>query len=113
MPDFFTDSPVGVRYADKVSAFPAYVLATPPRANTANAPQEKSMLQQRPYTVSLYQLQALLKARCRFNRTLMRQRGEAMGAEFKGKGVHVALGPMMCAIQHVSLIRWLTKLTGT
>ncbi|KAJ6584015.1 glycoside hydrolase family 3 protein [Mycena vulgaris] len=30
-----------------------------------------------------------------FNRTLMRQRGEAMGAEFRGKGVNVALGPMM------------------
>ncbi|TBU49701.1 beta-glucosidase [Dichomitus squalens] len=30
-----------------------------------------------------------------FNRTLMRQRGAAMGAEFKGKGAHVALGPMM------------------
>ena len=25
----------------------------------------------------------------------MRERGAAMGAEFKGKGVHVALGPMM------------------
>ncbi|CAL1696581.1 unnamed protein product [Somion occarium] len=54
------DSPVGVRYADKVSAFPAEI-------NIAAT----------------------------FNRTLMRQRGEAMGAEFKGKGVHVALGPMM------------------
>ena len=31
----------------------------------------------------------------RWNRTLMRQRGEAMGAEFRGKGVHVALAPMM------------------
>ncbi|KAJ7080532.1 glycoside hydrolase family 3 protein [Mycena epipterygia] len=30
-----------------------------------------------------------------FNRTLMRLRGEAMGAEFRGKGVNVALGPMM------------------
>ncbi|KAJ6611386.1 glycoside hydrolase family 3 protein [Mycena sp. CBHHK59/15] len=30
-----------------------------------------------------------------FNRTLMRQRGVAMGAEFRGKGVNVALGPMM------------------
>ncbi|KAF8973771.1 glycoside hydrolase family 3 protein [Flammula alnicola] len=30
-----------------------------------------------------------------FNRTLMRQRGVALGAEFRGKGVHVALGPMM------------------
>ena len=30
-----------------------------------------------------------------FNRTLMRERGAAMGAEFKGKGVHVQLGPMM------------------
>ena len=31
----------------------------------------------------------------RWNRTLLRARGEAMGAEFRGKGVHVALGPMM------------------
>ncbi|KAI0651675.1 beta-glucosidase [Trametes meyenii] len=54
------DSPVGVRYADKVSAFP-------PEINVAAT----------------------------FNRTLMRQRGAAMGSEFKGKGVHVALGPMM------------------
>ncbi|KAH9944529.1 beta-glucosidase [Epithele typhae] len=54
------DSPVGVRYADLVSAFP-------PEINVAAT----------------------------FNRTLMRQRGAAMGAEFKGKGVHVALGPMM------------------
>ncbi|KAI0348700.1 beta-glucosidase [Trametopsis cervina] len=30
-----------------------------------------------------------------WNRTLMRQRGAALGAEFKGKGAHVALGPMM------------------
>ncbi|RDB28467.1 putative beta-glucosidase L [Hypsizygus marmoreus] len=30
-----------------------------------------------------------------FNRTLMRQNGAAMGAEFRGKGIHVALGPMM------------------
>ncbi|KAL1952140.1 hypothetical protein VTO73DRAFT_1289 [Trametes versicolor] len=54
------DSPVGVRYADKVSAFP-------PEINVAAT----------------------------FNRTLMRERGAAMGSEFKGKGVHVALGPMM------------------
>ncbi|THH28092.1 hypothetical protein EUX98_g6098 [Antrodiella citrinella] len=30
-----------------------------------------------------------------FNRTLMRIRGQFMGAEHKGKGVNVALGPMM------------------
>ncbi|CAL1705089.1 unnamed protein product [Somion occarium] len=30
-----------------------------------------------------------------FNRTLFRIRGEFMGAEHKGKGVHIALGPMM------------------
>ncbi|KAJ7363099.1 glycoside hydrolase superfamily [Mycena albidolilacea] len=30
-----------------------------------------------------------------FNRTLMRQRGAAMGAEFRGKGVNVALAPMV------------------
>ncbi|KAI0082198.1 glycoside hydrolase family 3 protein [Panus rudis PR-1116 ss-1] len=30
-----------------------------------------------------------------FNRTLMRQRGVAMGQEFRSKGVHVQLGPMM------------------
>ncbi|KIP12630.1 glycoside hydrolase family 3 protein [Phlebiopsis gigantea 11061_1 CR5-6] len=54
------DSPVGVRYADGISVFPAEI-------NVAST----------------------------WNRTLMRQRGAAMGAEFKGKGVHVALGPMM------------------
>ncbi|KAI1797754.1 beta-glucosidase [Ganoderma leucocontextum] len=47
------DSPVGVRFVDGNSLFPAW------------------------------------------NRTLIRQRGEAMGAEFRGKGIHVALGPMM------------------
>ncbi|KAG9120470.1 hypothetical protein FRC07_004026 [Ceratobasidium sp. 392] len=31
----------------------------------------------------------------RWDRDLIRQRGEAMGREFKGKGIHVALGPMM------------------
>ncbi|KAH9944498.1 beta-glucosidase [Epithele typhae] len=36
-----------------------------------------------------------LNAAATFNRTLIRQRGEAMGAEFRGKGVHVALAPMM------------------
>ena len=30
-----------------------------------------------------------------WNRTLIRARGQAMGAEFKGKGANVALGPMM------------------
>ncbi|TFK40959.1 glycoside hydrolase family 3 protein [Crucibulum laeve] len=54
------DSPLGVRYADSASAFPAAI-----------------------------------NVGATFNRTLMRQRGAALGAEFKGKGVHVALGPMM------------------
>ncbi|KAJ4476762.1 beta-glucosidase [Lentinula aciculospora] len=54
------DSPLGVRYADFVSAFP-------PAINVAAT----------------------------FNRTLMRERGVAMGQEFYGKGVNVALGPMM------------------
>ncbi|CUA73752.1 hypothetical protein RSOLAG22IIIB_01269 [Rhizoctonia solani] len=52
------DSPLGVRFADKVSVFPAGI-------NIAST----------------------------FNRDLMRKRGEALGAEFRGKGVHVALGP--------------------
>ncbi|CCO27797.1 hypothetical protein BN14_01785 [Rhizoctonia solani AG-1 IB] len=52
------DSPLGVRYADKVSVFPAGV-------NVAAT----------------------------FNRDLIQKRGAALGAEFKGKGVHVALGP--------------------
>ncbi|KAJ7078551.1 glycoside hydrolase family 3 protein [Mycena belliarum] len=38
---------------------------------------------------------AAINVAATFNRTLMRQRGEAMGAEFRGKGVNVALGPMM------------------
>ncbi|KAI0735313.1 beta-glucosidase [Earliella scabrosa] len=54
------NSPVGVRYADHVSVFPAEI-------NVAAT----------------------------WNRTLIRARGEAMGAEFRGKGIHVALTPMM------------------
>ena len=54
------DSPLGVRFTDFVTAFPAGI-------TTAST----------------------------WRRDLMRARGEAMGAEFKGKGVHVALGPMM------------------
>ncbi|KAK1229387.1 hypothetical protein PQX77_007564 [Marasmius sp. AFHP31] len=56
----FPDSPLGVRFADLVSAFPAAI-----------------------------------NAAATFNRTLIRQRGAAMGQEFRGKGIHVALGPMM------------------
>ncbi|KAJ1310905.1 hypothetical protein OPQ81_009420 [Rhizoctonia solani] len=52
------DSPLGVRFADKVSVFPAGI-------NTAAT----------------------------FNRDLMRKRGVALGVEFRGKGIHVALGP--------------------
>ena len=38
----------------------------------------------------------LLSERFRsFNRTLMRTRGLNIGEEFKGKGAHVALGPLM------------------
>ncbi|KAG8907624.1 hypothetical protein FRC00_011712, partial [Tulasnella sp. 408] len=54
------DGPVGVRFADKISVFPAGV-----------------------------------NAAASWNRDLIRQRAAALGAEFKGKGVHVALAPAM------------------
>ncbi|PVG04672.1 putative beta-glucosidase [Serendipita vermifera] len=54
------DSPLGIRLATEVSAFPAAI-----------------------------------NAAATFNRDLIYKRGEAMGAEFRGKGIHVALGPMM------------------
>ncbi|KAF9649723.1 beta-glucosidase [Thelephora ganbajun] len=54
------DSPLGVRFADYVTAFPAGI-------NTAAT----------------------------WNRKLMRERGKAMGSEFVGKGVNIALGPAM------------------
>jgi beta-glucosidase len=54
------DGPLGVRFADKISAFPAGI-----------------------------------NAAATWNRDLIKQRGAALGAEFKGKGIHVALGPMM------------------
>ncbi|EIW74805.1 glycoside hydrolase family 3 protein [Coniophora puteana RWD-64-598 SS2] len=54
------DSPLSVRFADFVTAFPAGITV----AST-------------------------------WNRELMRQRGAALGKEHKGKGVNVALGPMM------------------
>jgi len=37
-----------------------------------------------------------INAAATFDRKLMRARGAAMGHEFRGKGVHVYLGPMMC-----------------
>ncbi|KAF8649775.1 hypothetical protein AX16_005541 [Volvariella volvacea WC 439] len=54
------DGPLGIRFADLVSAFPA-----------------------------------VINLGATFNRTLARRYGEQLGAEFRGKGVHVALGPMM------------------
>ncbi|CUA75547.1 hypothetical protein RSOLAG22IIIB_05945 [Rhizoctonia solani] len=54
------DSPLGVRFADRVTAFPAGI-----------------------------------NAGATWDRDMIRRRGEAMGREFKAKGVHVALGPMM------------------
>ncbi|KAJ7702117.1 glycoside hydrolase superfamily [Mycena olivaceomarginata] len=53
------DSPLGVRIADLVSAFPAGI-----------------------------------NAAATWDVDLIEARGRAMGAEFRGKGVHVALGPM-------------------
>ncbi|KAJ7678744.1 glycoside hydrolase superfamily [Mycena olivaceomarginata] len=53
------DSPLGVRLADLVSAFPAGI-----------------------------------NAAATWDVDLIEARGRAMGAEFRGKGVHVALGPM-------------------
>ncbi|GAB1317565.1 beta-glucosidase [Madurella fahalii] len=60
------DGPLGVRYTDHNSAFPAGV-------NTAAT----------------------------FSRRLMRLRGEAIGAEFRGKGVDVMLGPVAGALGRV------------
>ncbi|TFK27278.1 extracellular beta-glucosidase [Coprinopsis marcescibilis] len=54
------DSPLGVRFADYVTAFPAAI-----------------------------------NAAASWNRRLIRERGLLMGREFRDKGVHVALGPMM------------------
>ncbi|KAK3941996.1 putative glycoside hydrolase [Diplogelasinospora grovesii] len=53
------DGPLGVRYSDHNSAFPAGI-----------------------------------NAAATWSRELMRKRGEAMGAEFRGKGVDVQLGPV-------------------
>lgn len=47
------------------------------------------------YSLNEWSVNGLWLTFYRFNRTLFRLRGQAMGAEHKGKGVHVALGPMM------------------
>ncbi|CAE6537469.1 unnamed protein product [Rhizoctonia solani] len=54
------DAPLGVRFTDRVTAFPAGI-----------------------------------NAGFTWDRDLIRRRGEAIGREFKGKGAHVVLGPMM------------------
>jgi len=45
-----------------------------------------------------------------WDKELMRKRGEALGAEFRGKGVHVALGPCVGAYRK-PLIQLMYKLT--
>ena len=60
------DGPLGIRYTDHNSAFPAGI-----------------------------------NAAATFSRRLMRLRGEAMGAEFKGKGIDVQLGPVAGALGRV------------
>ncbi|CAE6478958.1 unnamed protein product [Rhizoctonia solani] len=54
------DAPLGVRFTDRVTAFPAGI-----------------------------------NAGFTWDRDMIRRRGEAIGREFKGKGAHVVLGPMM------------------
>jgi beta-glucosidase len=70
------DSPLGVRFADFVTAFPSGLNTAATYALTPS-------------------LSNLISHWLRWNRTLMRLRGSAMGAEFRAKGVHAALGPMM------------------
>ncbi|KAK4198801.1 family 3 putative glycoside hydrolase [Triangularia verruculosa] len=57
------DGPLGVRYVDKASAFPAG-----------------------------------MNAAATFSKRLIRARGEAMGEEFRGKGIDVQLGPVAGAL---------------
>lgn len=72
------DSPLGVRFADFVTAFPTAV--------NAAATYASPILPQAPTNI---------KATLRFNKRLLRLRGLAMGREHVGKGVNIALGPMM------------------
>ncbi|KAK0721491.1 glycosyl hydrolase family 3 N terminal domain-containing protein [Apiosordaria backusii] len=62
------DGPLGVRYVDKASAFPAG-----------------------------------MNAAATFSRKLIKARGEAMGEEFRGKGVDVQLGPVAGALGRTPL----------
>lgn len=73
----FQDSPLGVRLADFVTAFPTGI-------NTAAT-----------YVVNEQMYIRFINILTRFNRSLIRLRGVFMGLEHVGKGVNVALGPMM------------------
>lgn len=46
-----------------------------------------------------------LNAAMTWDRKLMYARGHAMGEEFRGKGVNIALGPVVCAYQSCRLLR--------
>jgi hypothetical protein len=48
-----------------------------------------------------------------FSRDLMRQNGAALGAEYRGKGIHVGLAPMMFVEQIISRNHSLISITGT
>ena len=72
------DAPLGIRFADYVTSFPAGVNAA---------------------ATYVYHLRSLVRgaddAFFSFNRRLIRQRGLYMGREHAGKGINIALGPMM------------------
>ena len=69
------DSPLGVRFADFVTGFPAGINAASTYVSPDNTPMNAKFLD-------------------RFNRWLMRIRGLYIGREMHDKGVNVALGPM-------------------
>ena len=71
------DSPLGVRLTDYASAL--YV-----------APDPSCFFYQPCHATS----PAAINAAATFDKNLINQRGQAMGAEHRGKGVNVALGPM-------------------
>ena len=71
------DSPLGVRSADFVTVFPAGI-------NAAST-----------YVLTHNFFSRVDRDNRRWKRSLLRARGIAMGKEHVGKGVNIALGPMM------------------
>ena len=94
------DSALGVRNTNGNSVFPAYDFMFSAYSNrwTDNIFQRHQCCCNVNHSPLLIRTNVWITLYDSFNRTLMNKKCIAMGQEFRGKGIHVQLGPMMSVL---------------